>query len=135
MGDDADGVEVDLEGVHLLAEDLGRHVAGGAACVETLLGVLGPRDPEVREAQVAQLVEHQVLGLDVAVEDALLVDVLHRCQDAGDQEARLFLGESPHGADAVPQICAGEQIHDKIEVVPVVEGADHVGEEGRGEFL
>lgn len=70
----------------MAAHDLWRHVARRSARVLVVLGLVHARDAEVRDAQVAVLVEHQVFWLDVAVNDALRVDVLEPFEQACNEE-------------------------------------------------
>ena len=89
------------------------------------------------------VVEDEVLGLDVAVEDAVVVEVLEGGDDAGDEEAwvserewgwevrtGLFFGEAFALGEVVAEVSAGEEVHDKVEVLLVLEGEAHVDEVG-----
>ena len=91
--DAADGPDVDLEAVALLAEDLGRDVVGRAA--ERLLAlavVLEPRgQAKVADLELHVVVEEEVAQLQVAVDDALPVQVLHAQQQLAHEVARLRL--------------------------------------------
>lgn len=127
--DDADGEVVDGDAVVLAAHDLGRHVAGRAAGVLCVLRIPDARDAEVREPEVAVAVEDEVLGLDVAVDDALVVHVLQAEQQAGQEEPRLLFGKLPVLRDVVPEVAPVEQVHDEVEVLAVLEGVVHVHEE------
>ena len=53
MGDDAYGIKIDLVRVHLFAQDLGSHVARGAAGIQCLLAVGGPGYPEVSQPEIS----------------------------------------------------------------------------------
>lgn len=49
------------------------------------------RNTEVSHKEVAILVEHQILRLDVSVDNTLPMDVLQGQDDAGSHESSLFL--------------------------------------------
>ena len=130
VGDDADGPQVDGLAVAGLAEDLGRHVAGGAAGggqdVELVL-VHDAREPEVGDEQVGVVLgraEQQVLGLEVAVHDAVLVEVGNGRQHRADQVRRVRLVVRALAADAVEQLAAQRQVGDEVEVVHGLEVVD-----------
>ena len=63
------------------------------------------------------------------MEDLLLVDVLNCCQNAGDQESGLVFAEFVGVGQSASQVGSGQQIHHQVEVVPIVEGTHHVGNE------
>lgn len=58
----------------LAHDDLRGHVAGGARCVFQQIGAYSSGNPEIRQPQIALLVEYYVLGLDVSVHDSLRMD-------------------------------------------------------------
>lgn len=80
----AEAEPVGRERVLLVVDDLGRHVAHGAdpAAHHVALGYLDGQ-PEVGDAHVAVVVEEDVLGLAVAVDDALEVQVLEATDHLG----------------------------------------------------
>lgn len=129
MRDNADGVVIDFKGVHLLAQHLRRHVARRATRVQALFGLFRPRYSEVSEPQVAKFIKHQIFWFYIPVEYLLLVDELHRGQDASNQKLGLILRKLMAESNLIPEISARQQIHNQIQVIPVVEGADHIGNE------
>lgn len=132
---DSNRIEVHLKRVHLLAQHLGSHVTRSATCVQSLLAVFGPCNAEVGEPEVAQLIKDQILRFDVSVENSPFVNVLNRGDDAGDQKLRLVLAKFVSISQATPQVGSRQKIHHQVEVIPVVEGADHVSDEGGVESL
>jgi hypothetical protein len=76
---DTDGKVINCLRVVEAEHDLGRHVARRAGCVGGVLRAPDARNTEVGDAQVAVVVDDEVLGLDVAVQDLLLVAVLEAC--------------------------------------------------------
>ena len=58
MRDDANGVVIDLKGVHLLAQHLRRHVAWRPTRIQALLRLLRPCYSEIGEPKIAKLIEH-----------------------------------------------------------------------------
>ena len=98
---DADCPDVDLEAVPRFAEYLGGDVVGGAA--GGVPAISGRPDPG-GEAEVAQLhlhlvVEEDVAELDIAVDDAVGVEVLEGVDDLEEVVLGLDLGE----ADPAPE--------------------------------
>ena len=67
------------------------------------------------------------------MKNLLAVDKVHGCEYAGDEKLGLVFGEALYIGKPAPEIRSGQQIHDKIKIVPIVEGAAHIGDEGRGE--
>mmetsp|Transcript_29518 Transcript_29518/g.87596 ORF Transcript_29518/g.87596 Transcript_29518/m.87596 type:complete len:290 (-) Transcript_29518:328-1197(-) len=107
---DAQGPHVDLVRVARACEDLWRHVDLGAA---DPMHYLVARPPPVAEAEVDKLhllpafaLEGHVLRLDVAVHDALLVQVPDGLQHLLDQAPRLLLAEPPLVQDVLQDIPA-----------------------------
>ena len=85
-----------------------------------------PRYPHVRDATVPVRIQHQILWLDIAVDDLVLVHVFQTDEDVGDEELGLFFTESALVAQVVPQVAPVEVVHDKVEVLPVLESCGHV---------
>ena len=75
----------------LAAHDLRSHVARRSAGLLGVVRAPDPGDAEVSQSEIATLVENQVLWLDVPVEDAFLVDVFERNEDASYEELSLLL--------------------------------------------
>ena len=67
--------------------------------------------------------------------DVVAVDELQAENDAGREEfcsaraTALLFGEFAEAADVEAQVAAGEQVHDEVEVVSVLEGELHVDDE------
>jgi hypothetical protein len=130
---DAQRVEVALR-IDVLAQRLlGRDVVGRAEHApvggEALLGQRA-RDPEVGDLGRALLVDEDVLGLDVAVDDAVVVG---GAQGAGDLDRvghRLADRQAPVAPDAVLERLALHVLEDDVRrsiVLARVDDADDVG--------
>mgnify|MGYP006897425005 CR=1 FL=1 len=129
MCDDSDGVEVNFERMHLFAQDLGCHVPRGTTSIQCLLAVLSPRYSKVSQTKIAQFVKDQILRFDIPVKDLLFVNVLDRCHNASDQKFSLILSEFVGVGQSTSEVGSRQQIHDQVQVVPVIECTDHVGNE------
>jgi|GEM_PF-4647407 len=68
---------------------------------------------EVNDADAPVGIEEQVLGLDVAVEDALGVGVLEGVADAGDEGKGFGRGEAS-GTHRLPQVDAVDELHEEV---------------------
>ena len=126
-----EGIEVGA-GVELHAHRLlGRRVAGGA---EDGAGRLGParlgeraRETEVGDAHDAVLVEEEVRGLDVAVQDPACVRVLERGRDVAADAGGLRNGKVRVLVEDRAKAAAFEQLehHERhVVLAPVVDGDD-----------
>ena len=89
--------------------------------------IVAPRDPEVRDLERPPTVEHEVLGLHVAVQHAALVHVVQtRC---GRHDGRDRLDEGHAGGAPIGERAPGQQLHHEqpvVAVLPVVEDTDDV---------
>jgi hypothetical protein len=72
--------------VILATHDLGRHVAGSSGSFFGVVRADLSRDAEIGDSQVPVLLEDEVLRLDVAVDDAVLVNELEAEDDARAEE-------------------------------------------------
>jgi len=84
--DDTDGIEICAEGVILPEENLGSHVSWCTAGLMRIFCLPVPGDAEIGDAGVALLVEDDILGLYVAVDDVSLVEVVEALDQAANQE-------------------------------------------------
>lgn len=133
---DAAGPHVRLAGVvPPLQEDLRRDVGRGAAVrggeavcgAEVLVGVGERAEPEVREPEVAALVEEEVLRLDVAMEHAEGVRVRHRGGQLREQAARrgLVVVAAAAAVERGQDAAAAGELEDEVDGGA---GGEHVEE-------
>ena len=85
-------------------------------------GVLAGRDrePEVAELHLVRSGDEQVARLHVAVDEALLVQVLERARGLEDDLERDVLGERPFAIEPLERGLSVDELHD--EVVQAVDG-------------
>ena len=82
VGDDADGPNVDGIGVDLAHDDLGRHVARCTALsLQQLATSKELGESKVRDHDASALADEKVLGLEVAVRDAVAVQIRHASEN------------------------------------------------------
>mmetsp|Transcript_43174 Transcript_43174/g.109040 ORF Transcript_43174/g.109040 Transcript_43174/m.109040 type:complete len:322 (+) Transcript_43174:145-1110(+) len=128
-----DGFAVRIAFKHLRSKVLGCSTEGRGArvvCVQALLG-----DAKVRHADVAVGGEQQVLGLEVAVQHAVGVQVLQPQYNLSAVEARARLAELLVLLEMVEQLAAVHKVHDEEELVGCLEGVVEVHQEGVHQLL
>lgn len=62
------------------------HIARRATRVVRVLTLLYARDAHVRDPDIALLIQHQILWLDVTLNDVVVVQVLQANENAGNEE-------------------------------------------------
>ena len=78
-------------------------------------------EAKVRQLEVAVLVDEQVVRLDVAVDKAGLVDRIDREDGLRHVEPRRVLGERVLLDQQRHHVAAGQELHDEVQVVLVLE--------------
>mmetsp|Transcript_10237 Transcript_10237/g.32369 ORF Transcript_10237/g.32369 Transcript_10237/m.32369 type:complete len:307 (-) Transcript_10237:291-1211(-) len=87
------------------------------------VGVDRPRQPKIAYLEVAVLVDKQVAGLEVAVEDVGGVQRVHAAHDLVEEVAKVLVLERLLGVDDVVQVRVHE-IADQVHVLPPVLALD-----------
>ena len=123
-------VVVNRKRVVLPAHHLRSHVARSPAGVCRIVGLDESSNAEIGGSEVALVVKDQVFRFDVPMDDVVEVQVLEAHQDAGDEELCLHLLKPSPAAHVVAQVPADQQVHDQVEVFPVLKGVGHVDQEG-----
>lgn len=120
VGDDADGPDVDGLAVPGFLEDLRRHVARRAAgCRQhvELLFVHDAAEAEVGDQQVGVVfwrAEEEVFGFEVAVHDAVIVQVGDGGEGGADQVRGVGFEVAAFAADAVEEFAAEGEVGDEV---------------------
>ena len=112
------------------------HVAGGSPRKMAFVIGRGRKhgNPKIGEKRLMLGVEEDIGGLNVAVDDALLVRLVYRPRQIGEDGGDGLQGECPVG-EPLHQCAAGQVLHDQIRLVFVfakIENADDVGVEQAG---
>ena len=102
------------------------HVARSSTCVSIIVGLDHPSYAQVSGSEVSLVVKHQILWFDVPMDDVVEVKVLKSHQNAGNEEFCLHLLEPSPAAHVIPQITTHEQIHNEVEIFPILEGVGHI---------
>ncbi len=108
------GAGVDLALENLLRRHVGRCGRGGSGPgdVDRLYG----GDAEVHQVGLARFVQEDVVGLDVAVDDAALVGVVEGPQDRHGQVRDLLDAELAARVQAAAEAAAGDVLHDDVSL-------------------
>lgn len=101
VGHDAKCEVVDCERMAFSQHDLRSHIPWGSTGVLVVVLSHHSRDAEVSEPQVAIGVEDQILWLEIAMDNAMAVEVLQGEDDAGEEEFAFSLAEELAVADVV----------------------------------
>ena len=123
VGDDSERPEVDVEAVALAGDDFRGHVVRGAddgVGPEPALDLELLGGAHVDERKEAVDVHHEVFGLEVAVDDAVGVQVLHHQEDLRHQLPRVLGREGDDLGDDVEEVLALNELHDEVDEVGVL---------------
>ena len=75
--------------------------------------LVGIAEPKINQLQIVLVVEQQILGLEISVNDAQLVQVLDRALDLLEELARLLLGQLLLLDDVVEELAPRNILHDQ----------------------
>ena len=130
--DDSHRPQISLLAVPLHGQHFRSYIGERAACsVHLLLREDHLRQPEVGDLEVVQLLSAQdVLGLQVAVHDAQVVQVGHALQQRLDQLRRLELREARPAHDSLEQLTPLQHLHHDVDVAFALIQAFHPDDVG-----
>mmetsp|Transcript_77581 Transcript_77581/g.240356 ORF Transcript_77581/g.240356 Transcript_77581/m.240356 type:complete len:268 (+) Transcript_77581:2-805(+) len=127
--EDAQGPPVHGAAVALGLDDLRRQVLGCAAeSPGAVLDLLG--EAEVRDLHVALAVDEQILGLQVAVDDVLGVQVGEGQDDLPCVELGVRVGQPALPAEVGEQLAPVHKLQEQEEALVVLETREQVNHEG-----
>lgn len=116
LGEDAAGApDVDLDVVFLPRQHDLRSAVVSSRHVARHLGILQAREAEIADLQIAVLVDEDVAGLEVAVDDTGGVDVFQSPHDLVQEVLDELRLEWPRSKESV-EICA-EELGDEVDVL------------------
>ena len=126
---EAERIDVALDGSALARELLGRHVGGRPGDLGAALVVVdADGEAEVGDLRAAAAVDHDVAGLEVAVQHALVVRRGEARAHLARDLDRLVLGKPPDAAQERGQILAVDVLHGEevppLDLADVVDAAD-----------
>jgi hypothetical protein len=120
--------------VHL-ADDFRSHVSWGSTRILCIVGLDLPRNAKISHPQIASIIKDQILRFQITMDNFTSVHILETEHDAGEEKAGFLLLELAFIAEVVAQIASVAVVHDQVEVLAVLEGADHVDQERVFQFL
>ena len=111
----------------LTGDQLRRHVVGRAESAgqaserQAACGRRG-RNAEVHDSQRSVVTEHHVIGLEIAMDDALAMHVLHRVAEEHGDAKSVSGGQRPFSLQEIPEGFALDVLHGEIGPAGVVDG-------------
>lgn len=78
----------------LPTHDLRSHITRRSTRLLTVIRIPDASNPKISYPQIALVIENDILGLNISVQDTLIMDVLEGVSYAGNKESCLFLGET-----------------------------------------
>lgn len=75
--------------------------------------LVGIAEPKINQLQIVLVVEQQILGLEISVNDAQLVQVLDRALDLLEEFASFLLGQLLLLDDVVEELAPRNILHDQ----------------------
>ncbi len=88
----------------LSANDFRSHVAWSARGITTIFSSEISGDSQVCDSGVTFVVQNYVLGLDIPVNNVVVVKILQSQEDAGNKEFGLLFTESSTASDMVSEV-------------------------------
>lgn len=113
VANDAHSKVVDSDTMRLSAHDLRRHVTRRARRIFLVLRIPYSRDTEVSDLKIAITVKDEVLGLDITMQNALLMEILESQQHASNEESRLLFVEFLVLGQVIAQVTTLHEINDE----------------------
>lgn len=118
----------------LPAHDFWSHVARCATSISTVIRLHYPRDTQIRNPQESLIIKHQILRLNIPMDDVIEMQELQSNDHTSNEKFGLIFSEPPPAAHMVPQIPTDQQIHYQIQVFPVLECIGHVDDKRMLQF-
>mmetsp|Transcript_96485 Transcript_96485/g.223714 ORF Transcript_96485/g.223714 Transcript_96485/m.223714 type:complete len:304 (+) Transcript_96485:306-1217(+) len=125
------GPKVHLCAVAAASHDLGGHVvrrADHGECLLSVLQLLG--NAKVNQLEIALPIQHDVLWLQVTIDDVAVSKLLYDDDQGASVELRLDTGEnSGNPADCIMQLAAGEQLLKHVDALGCLKGLHQCNDE------
>lgn len=118
----------------LPAHDFRCHVTRCATRISTVVRLHYSRNTQVRDPQESLIIKHQILRLDISMDDVIEMQELQSNDHTSYEKLGLIFSESPPATHMIPQIPTDQQIHDQIQIFPVLECIGHVDDKRMLQF-
>lgn len=118
----------------LPAHDFRSHVARRTTSISTVIRLHYSCDSQIRDSQESLIIKHQILRLDIPMDDVIEMQELQSNDHTSYEKLGLIFSEPPPAAHMVPQIPADQQIHDQIQIFPVLKRIGHVDDKRMLQF-
>jgi hypothetical protein len=96
----------------LSTHDFWCHISRGTTSITTVIGFEEASDTEISYSEVSHIIEDQVLGFDVTMDDVVEVEELETDEDTSDEEFGLGLTETTTNTHMVAEVATDEEVHD-----------------------
>ena len=84
----------------------------------------------VYKGEIAISVHHEVLRLQIPVNNSISVEVFHHDENLSDQKASVLKSERDDFSDDIEQVLAFDELHDEVDEVAVFEEFVETDDEG-----
>ena len=118
-----------------MEENLRGHIAWGSRGVFHVVDFSLFADSKVGQSEISLLLEDDVFGLDVSVDEALSVDVLEGLYETGREEFDLGFAEGLFDAHVKSEVSSSGKVHQQVEIVLVLKGGLFVDDEFVAELV
>mmetsp|Transcript_2074 Transcript_2074/g.4636 ORF Transcript_2074/g.4636 Transcript_2074/m.4636 type:complete len:399 (-) Transcript_2074:19-1215(-) len=103
-------------------------LGGGPSSIGLLRQRVGPAEAKVQELQVALAAQHDIVRLDVAVDETSPVHNVDRLEEFRHVETCLGLGQALLALQVCDEVTALEELHNHVKVILVMEGGQELHE-------
>lgn len=102
------------------------HVSGRPRGLRSVIRTPVSRNTEICKSEVPVCFEHQVLWLDITMNDTTAVHCFESLHEACNEKSCLILSKSPLSCNMISQVSTKKQIHHQVQILTILERVMHV---------